>query len=286
MRRWRASRAAADARRRATSGDHRSRGPAPRPSTREAASPSATGAHHCSNGAPVTSRAATARSSASAAAPTTSTRHPADWRPRKRERPAARRRRRRRRRPDETWGAHQQASGRNYGPSPRQGSCESIAGLRFRDYNASQPHFPRQGRFVDALPVDGSPATARSPLRWRSARWPSPELAAQDDKNKDVKKASLSLKASPTIVFSPARVVVSAELKGGAEDNGELYCPSLEWDWGDGTRSESNTDCEPFEAGKTTIQRRFSSRTRSTSPGTIACSCGSSAGRRPCLAVM
>lgn len=84
-------------------------------------------------------------------------------------------------------------------------------------------------------------------------------VSAQDDKNKDVKKASLSLKASPTIVFSPARVVVTAELKGGAEDNAELYCPSLEWDWGDGTRSEANTDCEPFEAGKSTIQRRFTS---------------------------
>jgi PKD repeat protein len=83
-------------------------------------------------------------------------------------------------------------------------------------------------------------------------------VAAQDDKAKDVKKPSLSIKASPTIVFSPARVVVSAELKGGAEDSAELYCPSLEWDWGDGTRSESNVDCEPFEAGKTTIQRRFS----------------------------
>lgn len=87
--------------------------------------------------------------------------------------------------------------------------------------------------------------------------WTVTGFAAQDDKTKDVKKASLSLKASPTIVFSPARVVVSAELKGGAEDNGELYCPSLEWDWGDGTRSESNVDCEPFEAGKSTIQRRF-----------------------------
>ncbi len=84
-----------------------------------------------------------------------------------------------------------------------------------------------------------------------------PVLAAQDDKAKDVKKASLSLKASPAIVFSPARVVVSAELKGGADVNAELYCPSLEWDWGDGTRSESNADCEPFEAGTSTIQRRF-----------------------------
>ena len=34
-------------------------------------------------------------------------------------------------------------------------------------------------------------------------------VSAQDDKNKDVKKASLNLKASPTIVFSPARVVVA-----------------------------------------------------------------------------
>jgi hypothetical protein len=81
-------------------------------------------------------------------------------------------------------------------------------------------------------------------------------LAGQDER-KDVKKASLSLKASPTIVFSPARIVVSAELKGGADDSDELYCPSLEWDWGDGTKSESNVDCEPFEAGKSTIQRRF-----------------------------
>lgn len=84
-----------------------------------------------------------------------------------------------------------------------------------------------------------------------------PILGGQDER-KDVKKASLNLRASPTIVFSPARVVVSAELRGGADDSDELYCPSIEWDWGDGTRSESNIDCEPFEAGKSTIQRRFS----------------------------
>ena len=83
-------------------------------------------------------------------------------------------------------------------------------------------------------------------------------VAGQDDKAaKNVKKASLNLKASPTIVFSPARVVVTAELKGGADDAEELYCPSLEWDWGDGTKSEAGTDCEPFEPGKSTIQRRF-----------------------------
>jgi hypothetical protein len=83
-------------------------------------------------------------------------------------------------------------------------------------------------------------------------------LPGQDEKaEKPAKKASLSLKASPTIVFSPARIVVTAELKGGADDSEELYCPSLEWDWGDGTKSEAGTDCEPFEPGKSTIQRRF-----------------------------
>ena len=83
-------------------------------------------------------------------------------------------------------------------------------------------------------------------------------VPGQDEKGaKPAKKASLSLRASPTIVFSPARVVVTAELKGGADDSEELYCPSLEWDWGDGTKSEAGTDCEPFEPGKSTIQRRF-----------------------------
>ena len=87
-------------------------------------------------------------------------------------------------------------------------------------------------------------------------------LTAQDDKSdskdKKEKRASLSLKATPPIAFSPAKVVVTAELKGGSDIDEELYCPSLEWDWGDGTKSESNTDCEPFEAGKSSIKRRFS----------------------------
>ena len=87
-------------------------------------------------------------------------------------------------------------------------------------------------------------------------------IAAQDDKGeskdkKDTKRASLSLKANPPIAFSPAKIVVTAELKGGSDADDELYCPSLEWDWGDGTKSEFNADCEPFEAGKSAIKRRF-----------------------------
>jgi hypothetical protein len=77
---------------------------------------------------------------------------------------------------------------------------------------------------------------------------------ATDDKEK---RASLSLKASPSIAFAPVRVVVSAELKGGDENSSELYCPSLEWEWGDGTTSEANVDCEPFTPGESEIRRRW-----------------------------
>jgi hypothetical protein len=71
------------------------------------------------------------------------------------------------------------------------------------------------------------------------------------------KKPSISLKASPSMGFAPTRVVVTAEIKGGADDHEEFYCPEIEWVWGDGTTSESNTDCSPYEAGKSEIRRRY-----------------------------
>ena len=53
------------------------------------------------------------------------------------------------------------------------------------------------------------------------------------------------------------RVVLTAELSGGANDYEAFYCPTVEWDWGDGTESESTADCEPYEPGKSEIKRRF-----------------------------
>ncbi len=84
-------------------------------------------------------------------------------------------------------------------------------------------------------------------------------VRAQDQGDKDAKdkRASLSLKANPTISFSPSRVVVTAELKGGSNQTDEYYCPSVEWEWGDETRSESSAGCEPFQAGTSDIQRRW-----------------------------
>ncbi len=86
---------------------------------------------------------------------------------------------------------------------------------------------------------------------------PRSAVASDDEKDKKVKGPSLNLKANPSMSFSPAKVTVTAELRGGSESDEEIYCPSLEWDWGDGTISEAKEDCEPFEAGKSTIKRRW-----------------------------
>ena len=71
------------------------------------------------------------------------------------------------------------------------------------------------------------------------------------------KKPSLSLKATPAVSFAPARIVLVAEVKGGADDFEEFYCPSVEWEWGDLTTSTSEADCQPYEAGKSEIRRRY-----------------------------
>ena len=81
-------------------------------------------------------------------------------------------------------------------------------------------------------------------------------LYAFQEKDKKA-KPTVSVKVSPIVGFSPARMVLTAELKGGADDYEEFYCASVEWDWGDDTRSESKTDCEPYEAGKSEIKRHF-----------------------------
>ena len=80
-----------------------------------------------------------------------------------------------------------------------------------------------------------------------------------DDKNaaKDETRPKLTLKAQPMMAIAPARIVFTAELNGGANDLQEYYCPTIEWEWGDDTRSEATSDCEPYEAGKSEIKRRF-----------------------------
>jgi hypothetical protein len=87
---------------------------------------------------------------------------------------------------------------------------------------------------------------------------PSAQKADKDSKdNADSKRPKITLKAQPVISMAPARVVLTAELVGGANDFEDFYCAAVEWEWGDGTKSESSTDCAPYESGKSEIKRRF-----------------------------
>jgi hypothetical protein len=70
-------------------------------------------------------------------------------------------------------------------------------------------------------------------------------------------RPKFSLKAQPNVGIAPARIVLTAELTGGANDFQEYYCPTVLWDWADGTESESTFDCEPYVAGKSEIKRRY-----------------------------
>ena len=80
--------------------------------------------------------------------------------------------------------------------------------------------------------------------------------AQKNDKAPDP-RPKITLRAQPPVGTSPQRIVLTAELVGGADDFEEYYCPSVEWDWGDETKSESTVDCEPYESGKSQIKRRF-----------------------------
>jgi len=70
----------------------------------------------------------------------------------------------------------------------------------------------------------------------------------------------LRLRATPRVAFAPASILFVGQLRGGPDDNEELYCATVEWDWGDDTFSESTPDCEPFEPGRSRVRRRFSVR--------------------------
>ncbi|HEY7290930.1 MAG TPA: hypothetical protein VH583_13920 [Vicinamibacterales bacterium] len=85
----------------------------------------------------------------------------------------------------------------------------------------------------------------------------APLHAQKQDKDSNEVKPKVTLKAQPVIAMSPARIVLTAEIVGGPNDYEDYYCPTVEWDWGDGTQSGSSSDCAPYEPGKSEIKRRF-----------------------------
>jgi hypothetical protein len=81
--------------------------------------------------------------------------------------------------------------------------------------------------------------------------------ALHAQRENEVKKPSLSLKANPPVGFSPLRVRLGVDVRGGADDHQDFYCPTVEWEWGDDLVSSSSEDCTPYQAGKSTIKRRY-----------------------------
>jgi len=45
--------------------------------------------------------------------------------------------------------------------------------------------------------------------------------------------------------FAPLRILLRAKLEGGDETE-EFYCPAVEWEWPNGTRSTEESDCPPY----------------------------------------
>lgn len=67
------------------------------------------------------------------------------------------------------------------------------------------------------------------------------------------------------MAFPPVSVLVVAQLVGGDEHE-DFYCPDVEWDFGDGSRSAHQADCEPFMDGMT-LERHFMVRHAYLRPG-------------------
>lgn len=81
-----------------------------------------------------------------------------------------------------------------------------------------------------------------------------------DAQAQEADSPELRLRATNNLAFVPAEMLFTGRLRGGADDDEEYYCLSAEWDWDDGTISESTFDCEPYEPGASEIRRRFSRR--------------------------
>jgi hypothetical protein len=83
----------------------------------------------------------------------------------------------------------------------------------------------------------------------------------------EARKPSLSLRVTPPVGFSPLKARLVVDVRGGDDDYADFYCPTIEWDWGDGTVSENSEDCDPYQAGKSVIRRRFSTEHVFRQPG-------------------
>jgi hypothetical protein len=80
-------------------------------------------------------------------------------------------------------------------------------------------------------------------------------------------KPEIQVRVTPPVGIAPLRIVATAELVKGADDYADFYCPRLQWDWSDETKSEIADNCEPYEPGKSQIRRRFAQQHTYREPG-------------------
>jgi hypothetical protein len=71
------------------------------------------------------------------------------------------------------------------------------------------------------------------------------------------KQPTVLLKADRTVGLAPVVITLTVDLVGGADDDPDFYCPTVEWDWGDDTQSESSFACRPYEPHVSRIVRHF-----------------------------
>ena len=95
-------------------------------------------------------------------------------------------------------------------------------------------------------------------LTWGWGGTSSNAYAADAPRSNPPDKPVLRLRATPSNTLSPARVLLIAELTGGSNHE-DYYCPEVEWDFDNGSRSAHESDCEPFSA-KSVLERRFTIR--------------------------
>jgi hypothetical protein len=74
----------------------------------------------------------------------------------------------------------------------------------------------------------------------------------------DATEPRLELRTARRVGFSPVEALFVAKLVGGDELE-EYYCPGVVWEWGDGSRSYSESDCPPFRPHDA-LQRVFTAR--------------------------
>lgn len=69
-------------------------------------------------------------------------------------------------------------------------------------------------------------------------------------------QARIELRASRVMGVAPMHVVLTGMVEDVSEA-ADLYCPTVEWDWGDGSLSRSSADCEPYDPDRTRVRRFY-----------------------------